>query len=107
MVERVIKCNRCGNKYPPEKMRYVQNIKNLMCLNCIEMIKSPKTEKRESKKDNIKKRFKCQKCKNTFMLKEKFNKQCPFCGGYDLINQEWNSDLNSLIEDSTNNIYDR
>ncbi|MFT4297754.1 MAG: hypothetical protein ACMXX5_01030 [Candidatus Woesearchaeota archaeon] len=109
MEERIIKCTRCGKKYPSNKMRYVQNAKNLMCVNCIEMIKNPKTEKIEhtDTEENKKVRFKCQKCRHTFMLKRKFNKQCPFCGSQNLINQEWNSDLNSLIEDASNPIYDR
>jgi RNA polymerase subunit RPABC4/transcription elongation factor Spt4 len=106
-MERIIKCNKCGIKHSSDRMRYVQNTKNLMCLDCIEKIKKPQTvypEKTETK--DIKKRFRCKKCKHTFMLKEKFNKQCPFCGGYDLISQEWNSDLNTLIEDASNRIYD-
>jgi len=106
MEERLMKCNRCGKKQPVNNMRYLQSIKNMMCLDCINKIKSPKTEMKKEEGSNDKLRFKCQKCKHKFMLKEKYNKQCPFCGGFDLISQEWNSDLDALIDDSTQKIYD-
>jgi len=109
MVERLLKCKRCGEKLPPEKMRYLESAKNLICVKCVEKFKHPSFEpkKVEDEAETKKKhRYKCQKCKHITQIKEGFNKQCSFCGGFDLILQEWNSDLDRLINDSSKSIYD-
>ncbi len=112
MVERVLTCKHCGGKYPPEMMRYFQDAKNLMCTECVRNIKNPKKESREERKsenneeDSKKHRFKCQKCSHIFQIKEGFKEQCPYCSDIDLISQEWNSDLDALIDDSSKSIYD-
>jgi len=108
MVERVLKCRKCGEKQPPSKMRYLQDTKNLICIDCVRKIKNPPKEEEVKKEaDNKgKSRYKCQKCKHIFMIKEGYQKQCPFCSGFNLILQEWNSDLDALIKDSSKSIYD-
>jgi DNA-directed RNA polymerase subunit RPC12/RpoP len=112
MEEKLILCTRCGKKYPSGQMRYFQDVKNIMCVNCVEKIKHPTHTKEElapaAPKDAKPKRtrYKCKRCKHTFQLKENFNKVCPFCSSTTLEVYEWNSDLDGLISDSTQRMYD-
>jgi DNA-directed RNA polymerase subunit RPC12/RpoP len=107
MTERLITCRRCGKKVPTDRMRYFKDAKNLICVDCIEKIKNPKKDivKPSEDKTEKKKRYKCNKCKHIFTLKPNFNKQCPYCGGTKVTLQEWNSDLDALIEESGKSIY--
>ncbi len=107
MVDREITCPKCKEKYPASDMRYFKTAENLMCKHCVEKIKTqiPEKSNEEIKDANSKTRLKCNKCKHIFTLKAKFNKQCPFCGGHDMTEQTWNSDLDNLIDDSSNPNY--
>ena len=111
MTDRVMHCRKCGKQYPVSKMRYFESVKNLLCLNCIEALRNP-TKKRSIiplKKDapsRQKKRYKCQKCHHIVLIKDGFQKQCGFCGSTNLVLQEWNSDLDSLINESSHKVYE-
>ncbi|MFT4303174.1 MAG: hypothetical protein ACMXYG_01295 [Candidatus Woesearchaeota archaeon] len=106
-MDRLITCRKCGNKYPPNKMKYLTDVKNLLCVHCIDKIKGPtKTENKQKTEEKQKIRYKCQKCKHIVRIKEGFPKLCSFCGSNNLIEQDWNSDLDNLIEESTKKIYD-
>lgn len=61
----------------------------------------------QKKVERKKIRYKCQKCNHIVCIKEGFNKQCTFCGGTNLVSQEWNSDLDKLIEESSDKVYER
>jgi DNA-directed RNA polymerase subunit RPC12/RpoP len=107
MNEREITCPKCGKKNPSSDMRYFKTANNLMCKHCVAKINSriPDKTKEEIKDLNAKTRYKCKKCKNIFSLKAKYSKQCPFCGGTEMTEQSWNSDLDSLIDDAVENDY--
>ena len=109
MEERTLICRRCGKKHPPSNMRYFQDAKNLICVNCVEKIKNPSKAKEteDENEEKKKRRYKCTKCKHIFMIKDGFNKQCPFCAGFDITSQEWNSDLDTLINESSGKEFDR
>lgn len=106
-------CRKCGKQHPVSKMRYFESVKNLLCLDCIDAIRNPKKNKTpatsspEKKPSPKKRRYKCQKCKHIILIKDGFRKQCGFCGGTDLVIQEWNSDLDNLINESTHKIYEK
>ncbi|MCB9358732.1 hypothetical protein H6503_02280 [Candidatus Woesearchaeota archaeon] len=107
-MDRLITCRKCGKKYPPNKMRYLNSAKNLLCIDCVDKIRSPPKDvpKKTAGEERRKLRFKCNKCKHIVRIKEGFPKQCSFCGGTNLIEQDWNSDLDNLIEDAGKKIYD-
>ena len=106
MEEPSIRCSRCGKKHPPGKIKYFQDAKNMLCLECIDKIRIPASFKIEPIDQRKKIRYKCQKCKHVLLIKESFPKQCTFCGGQNLVLQGWNSDLDSLINESTKSEYD-
>jgi DNA-directed RNA polymerase subunit RPC12/RpoP len=108
MTENTLKCSRCGKRHPLSLMKYFQDAHHIMCVECIEKIRTPLNKNRSSdKQEKKKKRYKCQRCKHICQIKEGFRKQCSFCGSTELIIQEWNSDLDALIKDSSRKEYDR
>lgn len=100
-------CPKCGQKKTVDKMRYFKTANNLMCVDCVKKIQStiPEKTEEETKDLNTKTRYKCKKCNHIFTLKAKFNKQCPYCGGSNLSEQKWNSDLDNLINESSSSQY--
>ena len=107
MKEREITCPKCNKKHPISDMRYFKTVNNLMCKDCLNKIQTtiPERTEEEVKDANLKTRYKCIKCEHIFTLKAKFNKQCPFCGSKDLVEKKWNSDLDNLINESSDNQY--
>lgn len=108
-LDRTIKCSKCGNRYAPGEMRYFQNAKSMICVRCANEVKHirPESAKKEQPETKVeKKRFKCLKCRHIIMLKPGFSKICSFCGGTNLEPQDWNSDLDNLIDESGRSIYD-
>jgi DNA-directed RNA polymerase subunit RPC12/RpoP len=108
-MERGIMCMKCGKRFPTSQMKYLHDAKNMMCLDCVEKIKKPLNQQpmESGEKEAPKKlRYKCLRCKHVFMLKDGFSKICPFCSNQNLEKQEWNSDLDNLISESSQRIYD-
>ena len=109
MAEHGILCTKCGKRFPPSSMKYHHDTKNMMCVDCVEKIKAELNKSAVSsvpKEKGNKVRYKCMRCNHVFMLKESFNKVCPFCSSANLTTQDWNSDLDKLIKESGQRIYD-
>lgn len=106
-MDHTVVCKKCGKDTPPSKIRYFQDPKSMICIECVRKIKAAKEKKEEQPKPEYKKiRYICKKCKHVTTIKENFNKQCSFCGSFDVTKQEWNSDLDTLIKESGQRIYD-
>ena len=107
-MDHTITCKKCGEKHTPSKMRYLQDGKTLVCINCVRKMREAKEQKpaHVPPAQRKKTRFKCTKCKHIFSIKDGFPKQCPYCSSFSLVSQEWNSDLDNLIKDAGQKIYD-
>jgi DNA-directed RNA polymerase subunit RPC12/RpoP len=110
-MERGILCKKCGHRYPTTEMTYLHDAKNMMCTGCLNKLKdqinaSSKALAADDKSIKGKERYKCLRCKHVFMLKEGFNKICPYCASPNLGKQDWNSDLDNLIAEAGQKIYD-
>jgi DNA-directed RNA polymerase subunit RPC12/RpoP len=105
MVDKTLKCKKCGKNYPITEVRYFGNTDTILCHACIEEKKAIDI-KVKSEKVTARKKYKCSKCKYSFFSTNAPDRGCPYCGSQNIVLQELNGDAERLIKESATKAYD-